>query len=329
MATNKKTVMYSQLQPWSSVGAPPCVEQVAGDPVPPRVGSYVTKTPRPHPWRPIMTYEAIEINTLPEVPITNQLMNPQYAPDGMSTEPLRFPNLVTGFDRNPQHAARAALYTRYTYPEWLNATRSLLVEADATRNQGDTMRAGAMSLLKATDERAVNSQIDTGRRIGERISELKFWRNEVNIELEMLLKANLKLSETKRSIQKALNDMEAPLHIAQECLYHREMRKGNELVHDDVEKCLLFEIETTRNCRKKLEDMLEQVSNQLRDSRAAQALLEEDVVHKESAIGIDSACHQLNNYSRGINYYGGIEKYDPTTCDSETWTQASTSRVQR
>lgn len=324
-----KTVMYSQLQPWSSVGAPPCVEQVSGAPIPPRIGSYFTKTPRPHPWRPIMGFEAIEINTLPEVPITNRFMSPQYVPEGMSTEALKFPNFVTGFDRNPQHAARAALYTRYTYPEWLKSTKSLLTESNSTRNQGDFLRANAMTLMRSTDEETMKGQIDSGRRIGQRISELRFWRNEVQQELDRLLSLNIGLADTKRNIQKALVDLETPLHIAQECLYHREQRKGTELVHDDIEQSLLYEIETIRTSQKRLNEMLEKVNKQFRDSRAAQALLEEDVACKESALGIDSACHQLNNFSRGINYYGGIEKYDPTTCDLKTWASASEARVKR
>lgn len=72
-----------------------------------------------------------------------------------------------------------------------------------------------------------------------------------------------------------------------------------------------------------------QISKQLSDCRAAQYSLEEDVVHKESAIGTDSVCHQLNNFSRGINYYGGIEKYDPTISTGESWTNASTFRVKK
>lgn len=50
----------------------------------------------------------------------------------------------------------------------------------------------------------------------------------------------------------------------------------------------------------------------MRNNRAAQHELELDVVSKESALGIDNMCHQLNNFSKGISYYGGIEKYDPT-----------------
>lgn len=52
-------------------------------------------------------------------------------------------------------------------------------------------------------------------------------------------------------------------------------------------------------------------------------------MHKESTLGIDSVCHQLNNYSRGITYYGGIEKYDPSVSTQESWAEASSQRVSR
>jgi len=40
---------------------------------------------------------------------------------------------------------------------------------------------------------------------------------------------------------------------------------------------------------------------------------------KESTLGIDNVCHRLNNFSRGINYYGGIEKFDPTYVLMGSW----------
>lgn len=72
------------------------------------------------------------------------------------------------------------------------------------------------------------------------------------------------------------------------------------------------EIEILRNSQEKLRNLHEKTKAQLRNNRAAQHELETDVRSKEGALGIDNLCHQLNNFSRGINYYGGIEKYDPT-----------------
>lgn len=51
----------------------------------------------------------------------------------MPNKPLVFPNLVNGFEKNPQHAARTALYTRYTPSEWYNSNVAAYTESDINR----------------------------------------------------------------------------------------------------------------------------------------------------------------------------------------------------
>lgn len=87
---------------------------------------------------------------------------------------------------------------------------------------------------------------------------------------------------------------------------------GTEMVHDQPEQSLLKEVQTYRNAQERLTALMATIGGQLSNCRAAQHELETDVRRKESALGTDNMCHQLNNFSRGINYYGGIEKYDPT-----------------
>lgn len=72
-----------------------------------------------------------------------------------------------------------------------------------------------------------------------------------------------------------------------------------------------------------------QINKQLSDLRSAQHALEEDILYKENTLGIDAICHKLSNFSRGINYYGGIEKFDPTISSIESWAQASSNRINR
>lgn len=85
-----------------------------------------------------------------------------------------------------------------------------------------------------------------------------------------------------------------------------------DLTHDQAEQALLKEIDVYRNAQEKAKALYSKIQGQLRNNRAAQHELETDVRSKESALGTDNLCHQLNNFSKGINYYGGIEKYDPT-----------------
>nr|CAH7734744.1 unnamed protein product [Callosobruchus chinensis] len=304
------------------------MEQVAGPPLPPRLGTYY-QTPKPHPWRPTLGYETVELMPLPSQHATNSMVDPCYTPFGMATQPLKFPNLVTGFERNPAHAARAALYTRYTPLEWTRSNLKFYNEADTNRNYAERLKGDFIRVMRETDEKTAGGQRESGRRLGERLTDTTFWRNEVRGELDRLIAETSKLQDSRRCIQKAIDDIEGPLHIAQECLYHREKREGIDLVHDNAEVSLLREIELYRNSQKKLKCLYDKIQAQLTNNRAAQHELETDVKSKDSALGIDNLCHQLNNFSKGINYYGGIEKFDPTVSNTVTWAENSNRIVQR
>lgn len=79
---------------------------------------------------------------------------------------------------------------------------------------------------RETDEKTAQGQRDAGRRLGERITDTTFWRNEVRTELERLITETNLLQDSRRALEKAIADIEGPLHIAQECLYQREQRQG-------------------------------------------------------------------------------------------------------
>lgn len=75
-------------------------------------------------------------------------MDPCYTPYGMPTEPLHFPNIITGFDRNPAHAARAALFTRYTPEEWSQHNVSQFNESDTIRNYSERLRNDFVKVMR-------------------------------------------------------------------------------------------------------------------------------------------------------------------------------------
>lgn len=183
--------------------------------------------------------------------------------------------------------------------------------------------------FRNAEEKVQHGQYDTSRRLGERINDVTFWRNEVTAELERMLHEIEKLQDCRNVLEKAARDIDGPLHIAEECLYHREARKGTELVHDESEKCLLREVENLRTNQKKLEACFDKCKDQLRNCRASQNQLELDLKNKESALGIDVICHQLHNQTQGLQYYSGIEKYDPCVSEQESWADAVNKIVQR
>ncbi|KAG8035427.1 hypothetical protein G9C98_006873 [Cotesia typhae] len=319
----EQTVMYSHLQPWRAIksfGGKNCQVSKIGE---------IYKTPKSHPWRPTLGYENVQIMSLPSQSITNQLVDPCYTPINMATEPLKFSNLVTGFERNPSHAARAALYTRYTPDEWNQKEIRLANEVIANCHYTDKLKNTTMQLIKEAEERVDEGQRDSSRMLGQRVKEIEFWERELVNELDRIIIGNKKMQECMRTLQRAIQDVEIPLSITQECLYHRESRRGIELIHDEPEKALLNEVETIRNCRKKLEVFTDKCKEQLANGRAIQYEIEKDIDNKKLALGIDSMCHQLNNYSRGLQYYGGIEEYDSINVDGKSWSEASDAFIKK
>lgn len=83
-----------------------------------------------------------------------------------------------------------------------------------------------LNIIRETDEKTATGQRESGRRLGERITDTTFWRNEISTELERMLAESNLLQDKRRDLEKAIQDTEAPLHISQECLYQRENRQG-------------------------------------------------------------------------------------------------------
>ena len=66
----------------------------------------------------------------------------------MATQPLKFPNLVTGFQRNPVHASQVAFYTRYTPQEWFQKQVMFYNEADSNRHYSERIRNDAVKIMR-------------------------------------------------------------------------------------------------------------------------------------------------------------------------------------
>lgn len=136
---------------------------------------------------------------------------------------------------------------------------SLYSSSDVNRQHSERIRNDAVRLMRQTSEKTVQEQREAGRRLGERLTDLTFWRNELSIELEKVIAEYSLLTDMKRRTTKALEDLDPPLKCTEECLYFRENRQGVEKVHDIVEKTMLTEVQNIRAAQDKLKQCLEQV----------------------------------------------------------------------
>lgn len=81
-------------------------------------------------------------------------------------------------------------------------------------------------MYRYTYDRTNIAQRESSQRLGERVSDITFWRSELMQELDRMLAETNRLNDSRRALEHALRDTENPLHVTKECLYFRENRQG-------------------------------------------------------------------------------------------------------
>lgn len=201
--------------------------------------------------------------------------------------------------------------------------------SDKERAFGERLRADAWRAIKETDARTRNRQNDVTKKLGERVYDITFWKSELSNEINSMALEIDNLKEYRRTCEKAFSDTANPLHIAEECLMHREKRQGIDLVNDDVEKSLVKEVEVIKKCQARMKRVLDKAMVQLKMNRAAQHALEIDAKDKHHAQGLDDRMQQMRNSSAGIGYYPGIESIDNTITIPESWARYTQENIAR
>uniref|UniRef100_A0A4W5R1C8 Tektin n=1 Tax=Hucho hucho TaxID=62062 RepID=A0A4W5R1C8_9TELE len=230
---------------------------------------------------------------------------------------------------------RSAMITRYTPDDWYKSNQSNYRESESSRNSAERLRRDTIRLMQDKEQLTRRTQETTSKNIGERLNDISFWRSELNHEIDNMMSEIMALTEVKRRLERALQETEGPLQVSQECLYHREKRMSIDLVHDDVEKDLIREVETIKSCQERMRRHLDKCYSvtiplcvtSIRSNRAAQHELERDLSDKVTAQRIDNRCHHLRNASDGISYYRGIERLDPSLSLPDSWSKFTDDNI--
>ncbi|XP_005150756.2 tektin-5 [Melopsittacus undulatus] len=221
----------------------------------------------------------------------------------------------------------SSLHARYSTRDWHHANMVQLKGSEVSRCCASRMNVDSVRLMKDKDQLTYQMQEDSQRNLGERISNIDYWQSELTYELECLLKENQALETMKKRLECAVDELQGPLKVALECLYHREKRKGIDLVHDDVEKNLIKETDVFKESQEILKKFAEKISQQLGINRDAQHALEQDLSDKNSAHFIDEKCFNLRKTSDSISFYYGVEKADKTVSVPATWAKFSEDNI--
>jgi len=126
-------------------------------------------------------------------------------------------------------SSRNALYTRFSLNDWNAANVSNYMTSDKARSgwsmRSDKARSGsekvrldAARLCREANDKTTRTQNDVGRRLGDRIGDIEYWKTEILSETDQMITEIDALNRAKAALEKMLADLETPLHIAQECL---------------------------------------------------------------------------------------------------------------
>ncbi|XP_043834400.1 tektin-5 [Dromiciops gliroides] len=257
-------------------------------------------------WRPSLFYKVSSNQSCPDE-------------GSVGRNPLRPPTILP--------ALRTALFSRYSRHDWDQATMAQIRGAETSRHWANRMTADSVRLMQDKDQLTRQMQEGTCRNLGQRLSDIGFWKSELTYELDRLLTESHALDTAKKRLECAADELECPLQVALECLYHREKRIGVDLVHDSVEKNLIQEVDLLKCSQDQMKKLAERCDVQLRDNRDAQHALERDLADKNSAQFIDEKCFNLRNTSDTINFFHGVEKIDGTVSVPETWAKFSDDNI--
>ncbi|KAH9277967.1 Tektin-3 [Echinococcus granulosus] len=285
--------------------------------------------PRPYPhrrslaalaYRPANYYSAAKVS--PTYPLTASQVDSTNADTQLNEAcGIRVPSLYS--------AARTALYTRYTPRNWFDSYNRLLQANDLAQKNSDCLAHDSKRLEEELADRAKTNQNVSTRRLGDRICDTAFWQSEVDSEIAKMKQEIDDQIRARRVTEKLLAETENHLHVTQECLYNREKRQCTDLVHDDVEKRLIEEVNTVRCIQDELRSLIDDAKTQEQLNRAALHDLEVDKARKFRAIQLDESAHSMHNSSAHISYYEGVECIDQTQSVPETWNKQVSDLIQR
>ncbi|CAH2219745.1 tektin-1 [Pelobates cultripes] len=203
--------------------------------------------------------------------------------------------------------------------EWSVTNKTRYANAESQRSRSERLVAESKRLVDEVEKRTQKSQQDVNKKLEQRLDEIKFWKEELDNKLAETVNEIEQLVAYKIRLEKALEGCMEPLAIAQQCLTEREKRARIDLVHDELERELIKEVEVIQGVMALLERTLEQITEQIRLSRSAKYSLEKDVADKFQAIKLDNHCSTLHNNTPDIHYTDNVVRIQGNSVTPNEW----------
>lgn len=219
--------------------------------------------------------------------------------------------------------------SKYNPTEWHENNYSKYYQSFVDRDNGERIRHESKRTINETETTTNKTQAEVTKKLGERIQDINFWKFELEREIRDVIDETELLLAQKKRLENALRATEIPLHIATDNLNCRQRRENIDLVQDDVELCLLKEVEIINNVQDLLKKTIDQSEKQIRLNRDAKQNLEMDWSDKKEALEIDTVSGALKNTNTNKQFYPGAAKFQEIQSTPESWAQFSHDNIVR
>ena len=152
---------------------------------------------------------------------------------------------------------------QYTHTEWTNSNLDHFHNADHSRHEAQRIRAEASLLIGERGTKTVQVQKEVNNRLGDRVRDIREWKEELKTELTKNEEETEHLEEAKRHLDYAIAQSSRPLQVNIECINQRENRVGIDQVKDQVDKNLKGENDNIRKYQQSMKILSEKVEKQI------------------------------------------------------------------
>ncbi|KDR20069.1 tektin-1 isoform X2 [Zootermopsis nevadensis] len=208
----------------------------------------------------------------------------------------------------------------FTLSEWYLNNRRQYRTAEDQQQVAERVIAKSDLLCDLISDATKYNKAEVDKKLEERIKDTEYHKKENEIKKKECCKEEEVLLTYRRRIMDALESLkEQAMKICKKCIILRKGRLGIDLVHDDVARELLKEVQTIEGVQSLLHQTLEQAKEQIRLLRSAKYFLDRDNEDKANALKIDKHCISLQETSLNLSMYHGTESLDPVNVTKEEW----------
>lgn len=202
---------------------------------------------------------------------------------------------------------------QYSEHDWKVNSDFQYNHADGDCSRSEAVVAESNRLCDETKNRTDKHKIQVERKFDLRISDVDFWRAEIDKNITNLKDAITKLQRLRTRIEKAAESCKDPMLGCRKAMCFRDKRLSVDMVQDRPQREIQKYIVLLDEVMEMFDNTIEQIDDQIISNRAVRHSLLRDVSDKQAALEIDISA----SGSRPQNSASSDFKFDPNLLETE------------